>query len=147
MQKLRNADAAGDEYAAKRFAEMIREQEPEQDGLDKAVAAATEFAEGTTGWGTELGAFGSSLGSSIYDILNTDKSIGDVLSENFSGERLDANFDRIRESQDRFEEENPMLSDLAAGAGMIAGLAVPGATLALVWTTLTRVMNPPTKNC
>jgi len=107
-----------------------REEGGEQDGLDKAVAAATEFAEGTTGWGTELGAFGSSLGSSIYDILNTDKSIGDILSENFSGERLDANFDRIRESQDRFEEENPMLSDLAAGAGMIAGLAVPGATLA-----------------
>lgn len=130
MQKLRAADAAGDEYAASRFAEMIREGRPELSGMDTAVAAATEFAEGTTGYGTELGAFGSSVGSAIYDVLNTDKSLGDVISENFSGERLDANFDRIREKQDQFEDENPMLSDLAAGAGMVAGLAVPGATLA-----------------
>lgn len=34
MQKLRNADAAGDEYAAKRFAEMIRAMEPSQADLD-----------------------------------------------------------------------------------------------------------------
>ena len=132
MEKLRAADAAGDEYAASRFAEMIREAGPETElsGMDTAIAATTEFVEGATGYGTELGAFGSSLGSSIYDILNTDKSIGDVISDNFSGERLDANFDRIRDTQDQFERENPVLSDLAAGAGMVGGLAIPGATLA-----------------
>lgn len=102
----------------------------ELSGMDTAIAATTEFVEGTTGYGTELGAFGSSVGSAIYDVLNTDKSFSDVLDDNFSEERLDANFDLIRAKQDRFEEESPVLSDLAAGAGMVVGLAVPGATLA-----------------
>ena len=132
MQKLRNADAAGDTYAAKRFAAMIRqlpaEEQPEQSGLDKAVAASTEFAEGATGWGTELGAFGSQLGASVYDLLNSDKSAGEIL-DNFGGEALDRAYDRIRGSQDKFEEENPLLSDAAAVGGMISGLAIPGAAL------------------
>ena len=53
-----------------------------------------------------------------------------MLADNFSRERLDANYDSIREKQDRFEEENEFASDLTAGVGMLSGLFIPGATLA-----------------
>ena len=46
MQKLRNADAAGDEYAAGRFAEMIRAMEPSADDL-AAGADVPELVEAT----------------------------------------------------------------------------------------------------
>ena len=117
-----------DEEPQKKSSFRYLDEQQEGDFLDKAVGAATEFAEGTTGWGTELGALGSQLGGSIYDLFNTDKDLGAVM-ENFSGENLDAAFERIRGSQDRLEESNPMLSDGMAVGGMVAGFGIPAATI------------------
>ena len=101
---------------------LAQQQAPKQDGLDKAVGVATEFAEGMTGWGTELGAFGSQLGSSVYDLLNSDKSASEIL-DNFGGEAMDRAFERIQGSQDKFEAENPLASDLVNAAGMVTSIA------------------------
>lgn len=100
----------------------------EGDTLDKAVAVATEVAEGSTGWGTELGAFGSQLGASVYELMNTDKPLAEVM-QNFNKTNLDAAFERIRGSQDRLEESDPILSDAAAGVGVVSGFGIPAASL------------------
>lgn len=90
--------------------------------LDQAAAAATEFAEGTLGIGDEAGAVGMGLGSALYDLLNSDKSASEILESSFNWDR---NITSVREQQDKLEEVNPLLSDAAYGAGMVAGVALP----------------------
>ena len=97
---------------------------PEQDLTGKLAGAAIDFTESSLGIGDEAGGFGSELGLAAYDLFNTDKPIGDILSS-FS---MDRGIDSARDTLDTFEEQNPTLSKVITGAGLVTGLAVPGAT-------------------
>jgi hypothetical protein len=95
---------------------------PELTGTEQAAAFAGQFAESAFGIGDELGAIGRGIGGSVYDIFNTDKDIMQALRENFNwSEDIAA----TREQIQQFEEESPVLSNVAAGAGLATGLAVP----------------------
>ena len=107
----------------------LKQQQEQNSTLDDAIAGATEFVEGATGYGTELGAIGSQLGGTIYDIFNTDKGVIESFKGNFGEGDFDRAFENIKAKQDRFEEDHEGLSDALAVGGMVTGLAVPGATL------------------
>jgi hypothetical protein len=95
---------------------------PRLTGTEKAAAFAGEFAEGAFGIGDELGAIGRGIGGSVYDIFNTDKDIMQALRENFNwSEDIAATRAQMRQ----FEEENPLLSNVAYGSGFVSGLGVP----------------------
>lgn len=102
-------------------------EDEEMSALDQATAAAGEFAEGMLGVGDELGAFGMSVGSSVYDVFNTDKDLTQILEENFNTDRLGRNLDSVQAEFDKLERVNPVLSNVAAGTGMASGLLIPGA--------------------
>jgi len=95
-------------------------------GLDQASAAAGQFAEGALGVGDEAGAIGRGIGGTVYDVFNTDKSMREMLEDNFDWDR---NIEATREGMDKLDEANPMLSKAAYGTGMVTGLAVPAATV------------------
>ena len=97
-------------------------EQPGLTGMEKAAAAAGQFAEGAFGIGDELGAIGRGIGGSVYDIFNTDKDIMQALRENFNWSQ---DIEATRAQMQQFEEENPMLSGAATGAGFVSGLAVP----------------------
>ncbi len=101
----------------------------ENSTMDDVIAGVSEVAEGATGYGTEIAAFGQQLGGGIYDLINTDKSAGDILSDNFGGESFDRAFKDIKQKQDVFERDHEGLSDSLAVGGMAAGLAIPGSSL------------------
>lgn len=107
----------------------LRLQQKQNSTMDDVVAGVSEFAEGATGYGTEIAAVGQQLGGSIYDLINTDKSASEILSSNFGEGTFDRAFEDIKGKQDRFERDHEGLSDGLAVGGMVAGLAVPGATL------------------
>lgn len=100
----------------------IREVKPEMSGLEKASAAATSFADGVLGVGDEAGAVGVGLGSALYDMLNSDKSASEIWEDSFNWDR---NITQVRDQRDRLAEEDPTLSNVAYGAGMVAGLGLP----------------------
>ena len=95
-------------------------------GLDQAAAAAGQFAEGALGVGDEAGAIGRGIGGTVYDVFNTDKSMREMLEDNFDWDR---NIEATRQGMDKLDEANPMLSNAAYGAGIVSGLAVPAATV------------------
>lgn len=99
------------------------------DTMDDVIAGTSEFVEGATGYGTELAAFGQQVGGGIYDLINTDKSVSNILSDNFGGESFDRAFANIKQKQDVFERDHEGLSDGLAVGGMVAGLAIPGSTM------------------
>ena len=98
------------------------QQAPQLTGMEQAAAFAGKFAEGAFGIGDELGAIGRGIGGSVYDILNTDKDIMQALRENFNWSQ---DIEAARSQMKQFEEESPLLSDVATGAGFVSGLAVP----------------------
>ena len=102
------------------------EPEREMDGLEIASAAATTFAEGGLGIGDELGAIGGMLGSATYDLLNTDKSLADIWEDT----SWDRSIGQRRSEMDRLDEQHSTISNVAFGAGLVASLAVPAATMA-----------------
>lgn len=99
-------------------------EKPEQDGAAKAAGAAMDFVESGLGIGDELGAIGTGIGGSVYDLLNTDKSLKDIVASNFNWER---NIQTARETLDTFEEQNPALSGAITAAGIGGSLLIPGA--------------------
>lgn len=103
---------------------VFDEPEPEQDGVAKAAGAAMDFVESGLGIGDELGAVGTALGGSIYDLFNTDKSLEDIVASNFNWER---NIATARETLDTFERQNPELSAAITAAGIGGSLLIPGA--------------------
>lgn len=107
----------------------LKQQQAQNSTMDDVVAGATEFAEGMTGYGTELGAIGQQIGGSVYDLINTDKSVGQIFDDNFGGESFDRAFQSIRQKQDRFEQDHEGLSDAIAVGGMATGLVLPGSQL------------------
>ena len=100
----------------------LKEQEPEMSALSQASAAAGQFAEGVLGVGDEAGAVGRAIGGSVYDVFNTDKDLSKILSDNFDWGR---NIEATRKQMDQLDEANPALSNVAYGAGMVSGLALP----------------------
>lgn len=114
--------ATRDEAINKVLSYVGEEAGPELTGTEQAAAFAGQFAESAFGIGDELGAIGRGIGGSVYDIFNTDKDIMQALRENFNwSEDIAATRSQIQQ----FEEESPVLSDVAAGAGLATGLAVP----------------------
>jgi hypothetical protein len=103
--------------------------EGENTTMDDVIAGTTELVEGATGYGTELGAVGQQLGSTVYDIFNTDKGVIEAFQGNFGEGDFDRAFEDVKRKQDIFERDHEGLSDSLAVGGMVAGLAIPGATL------------------
>lgn len=103
---------------------VFDEPEQEQDGVAKAAGAAMDLAESALGVGDELGAVGGGIGGSIYDLFNTDKSLEQIVADNFDWER---NIETARETLDTFEEQNPTLSGAITAAGIAGSLLIPGA--------------------
>ena len=85
-------------------------------------AAATQFAESAFGIGDELNAILRGVGGSVYDVLNTDADLSQILSENLDYSK---NIAAARQQLQQFEEESPILSGAATGAGLLAGIATP----------------------
>lgn len=112
----------------KYFAEQQKpaEQAP-MSAMDQASAAAGQFAEGAFGIGDELGAVGKGIGGTLYDLLNTDKSISQAFSDNWSMEKFNSDIDATRANMDRLDAENAALSDVAYGGGLVASLFAPTA--------------------
>jgi len=90
--------------------------------LETAGAAATQFAESAFGIGDELNAILRGVGGSIYDVFNTDMDLSQALSANFDYNR---NIEAARQQLQQFEQESPLLSGAATGAGLLAGIATP----------------------
>jgi len=98
------------------------QQASELTGMEQAAAFAGEFTESMLGIGDELGAVGRGIGGSLYDIFNTEKDVMQALRENFNfAKDLAATQAQIKQ----FEEESPVLSGLATGAGLATGVALP----------------------
>jgi hypothetical protein len=100
------------------------EEKPELEGADFAAGAAMDFMESVAGIGDELGAIGRGIGGSVFDIMNTDKSLSEIMGDNFNWER---NINAARETLDTFEEQNPALSGAITAAGVAGSLLIPGA--------------------
>ena len=107
----------------------------ELDAVDTAGAAAATFMEGALGIGDELAAFGSELGSTVYDIFNTDKSIGESL-KSFS---IDRGLDLQRAKMDAFDAENPNASLALTVAGVGTSMLIPAASSLKLAQTGTRL--------
>jgi len=128
-----DVEAKDIEEAKSKVNAYFKEREPKKETkkadmstLDKAAAVATTFTEGSIGGGDELGAIGSMLGGSVYDLFNTDKDLSKVFTDNF---KWDQQIERQQKGIDRLSDEHPVLSEVANAAGMVTGLAIPAATL------------------
>ena len=97
---------------------------PEQDLAGKLAGGAMDFVESGVGIGDELGAVGIGIGGSVYDLMNSDKSLKQIVEDNFNWER---NLAKAQHTLDTFEEQNPELSGAITAAGIAGSLLIPGA--------------------
>lgn len=116
-----------EEPTTNKYADLFAEEEKELDPQSTeefAAGAAMDFAESMLGVGDEAGAIGIGLGGSLYDLLNTDKSLKEIAEDNFDWER---NISQARQTLDTFEAQNPKLSGAITAAGIGGSLLIPGA--------------------
>ena len=111
-------EPAGDDLSG------LFDEKPELEGADFAAGAAMDFAESMLGVGDEAGAIGRGIGGSVFDLMNTDKSLEEIVADNWSWEE---NITAARETLDQFERENPVLSGAITAAGITGSLLIPGA--------------------
>ena len=97
----------------------------DMDAGDQALAAGAQFLEGGLGIGDEVGAI-AHMGSQAFEVFNTEKSLDEVWNDMSWSDSIDS----VREQMDKLDRVNPVLSNSAYGAGMAAGLFVPGAAIA-----------------
>lgn len=127
MRALRNADAAGDEAAAKRLAQMAREAQP---SVDQPKGDTTRDIARSATQGMLMG-FGDEYFAGLSAVLGRDPETGGMFNyDQPIGERYSRNLDTIRQQENAFREERPGLSIGSELVGGLATAAIPAGSIA-----------------